>query len=404
MTELNSKKPLGESYGIGQDNPNNEMNANEQSTKTPWFLRLPTAILWKSGLLAVLAAAIALTQAPLEQAQAASTNSLPTFSSLQEGDTIVTMKRKGKIDTIRDWLRSIFGGAAGNQLTKKDLILEAQQAYASQAWKITAYGGIVRSAVSGETVNWYFTVGKPIARSPINADNYSAPTKEEDYQYMDYETGWLYWDEENEIWKSNGEFHRSYGYEAFIPDIINDYYNQGDHGAYYPGHKYYYRGDEGNDGYFITWGVAEKIDLKHEMKSFVFFPGGKDGLLKVRASQHGKDKFKPICYAWLSDMRYEKKNDVIGWTYTERTEPEEHSHELSAIVQTVVDLGDEFVPLNTRLESQTWEKNVSTISWKTVSATVLSGATGKRDDGREFDLSGALVETRIPDQVITTWP
>ena len=34
------------------------MNANEQSTKTPWFLRLPEAILRKNGLLAVLAVGV----------------------------------------------------------------------------------------------------------------------------------------------------------------------------------------------------------------------------------------------------------------------------------------------------------------------------------------------------------
>ena len=55
MTPLNSKNSLDESTGSIKVNHNNAMNANEQSTKTPWFLRLPEAILRKNGLLAVLA-------------------------------------------------------------------------------------------------------------------------------------------------------------------------------------------------------------------------------------------------------------------------------------------------------------------------------------------------------------
>ena len=52
MTPLNSKNSLDESTGSIKVIHNNAMNANEQSTKTPWFLRLPEAILRKNSLIA----------------------------------------------------------------------------------------------------------------------------------------------------------------------------------------------------------------------------------------------------------------------------------------------------------------------------------------------------------------
>ena len=56
MTPLNSKNSLDESTGSIKVTHNNAMNANEQSTKTPWFLSFaPGAILRQIGLIAVLA-------------------------------------------------------------------------------------------------------------------------------------------------------------------------------------------------------------------------------------------------------------------------------------------------------------------------------------------------------------
>ena len=400
-------KPLDDSNGTVKNEPNNAMQPASQTKKTPWHLRFaPGAVLRKSGIIAVLAIAgiaAVLTQGPVEKAEAASTNSLPTFSSLQEGDTIVSMKKKGKGETIRDWLRSIFGGAAGNQLTKKGQILEAQQAIASQAGKIIAYGGIVLSDVESEVFIWYRMSGEAAGHGEAGFDDYRG-AKNRDYEFYDFHITRMKWNADDEIYEEDTEWEGRHYYSSrrgYDPDRINSRYNQGDVGVFWPEHEDYYKGKK---GYLITWGTAQNLDLKHEMKSFISFPPPKARLLKVRASQHGKDKFEPVCYAWLSDMRYVKKNSTIGWTYTERTEPVEHKHELSAIVQTIVDLGDEFIPLNTRLESQTWEKNISTISWETVSTTVSSGSTGTISDGREIDLSGATVETRIPKQVISTWP
>ena len=410
------------------------MQPASQTKKTPWHLRFaPGAILRKKAIIAIIAVVALLTQAPVEKAGAwytidedgnvrsgptppapvsipltwgstnsVSTNSLPTFSSLQEGDTIVAMKKKGAKETIAEWLRNIFGGAAGNQLTKQGQTLVAKPAVANTAGKIIAYGGIFRSSVSGEHAGWMSISGKPITSGTIDASNYNRygdESKERDYYYYDFGYYKLEWDADNEIWKKKPNSNRRrFGTNTSTTiDDINSRFNSGQHGYGHPEDEHYLKGKRG----CVIWiGGAKRIDLKHEMKSIITFPPPKARLLKVRASQHGKDKFKPICYAWLSDMTYTS----TGWTYTERTKPVKHEHELSAIVQTVVDLGDEFVPFLTRLESQTWEKNISTISWETVSATVSSGATGTTDDGREFDLSGAPVETRIPKQVISTWP
>ena len=209
------------------------------------------------------------------------------------------------------------------------------------------------------------------------------------------------WDADNEIYVTDSDWSRHYysSRRGYNPDRINSRYNQGDTGAFWPEHEDYYKGKK---GCLISWGTAQKLDLKHEMKSSILPPIDKE--LKNSASQHGKDKFTPIYKVWLEDMRYEKKNGTIGWTYTERTTFVEVKRELSAIVSSSVDVGDEYIPLNTRWKSETYEDNYSTISWETVSVTVSSGATGTTDDGREFDLSGAPVETRIPKQVITDWP
>ena len=139
------------------------MQPASETTKTPWHLRFaPGAILRKKAIIAIIAVVALLTQAPVEKAEAftlldliqairqlqelastnsVSTNSLPTFSSLQEGDTIVAMKKKGAKETIAEWLRNIFGGAAGNQLTKQGQTLVAQPAVANTAGTVRALGG-----------------------------------------------------------------------------------------------------------------------------------------------------------------------------------------------------------------------------------------------------------------------
>ena len=57
MTPFDSNKPLHNSSGIGQDTPNEAMNATEQSKEAPWFLRFaPGAILRKKAIIAIIAA------------------------------------------------------------------------------------------------------------------------------------------------------------------------------------------------------------------------------------------------------------------------------------------------------------------------------------------------------------
>ena len=51
MSPLNSKNGIDNSSGIGQDNPNEAMNATDQSKKSPWRLRFAGTILAVAGLL-----------------------------------------------------------------------------------------------------------------------------------------------------------------------------------------------------------------------------------------------------------------------------------------------------------------------------------------------------------------
>ena len=433
MSPLNNNQRLDNSTGIGQDNLNEAMQPASQTKKSPWHLRFAPSRLRKSGL-AVLAIATLLTQAPIEKAEAftlldlmnairqsqelASTNSVSTNSppapyQPQDGDKIayVTTTWWGK-RPISDFIRRIIGrwtgGAAGS--VAGNVIYDASkgawvnspsaQAPSGQVW---ARAWISISGVSGEEAQWHFRSGSPIFRKTINADNYVSETKERDYHYYDVTYWRLKWDADDEIWRPGGSgsssyrTYRRYGTSTHMTiDRVNSRYNQGKPGAFYPEHEDYKKGKK---GYLIVWGTAQKLDLKHEMRSSILPPIDKE--LKNSASQHGKDKFTPICRVWLEDMRYEKKNGTIGWTYTERTKPVKVTRELSAIVNSSVDVGDEYILLNTKFRYETWKKNFSTISWETVSATVSNGATGTTDDGREFDLSGAPVETRIPKQVVT---
>lgn len=61
-------------------------------------------------------------------------------------------------------------------------------------------------------------------------------------------------------------------------------------------------------------------------------------------------------------MRYEEKDEVIGWNYTKRTEPELIIKNLSCIAEERKEV--EFIPLNTRLEIYSYRFNESTLFGK----------------------------------------
>ena len=70
----------------------------------------------------------------------------------------------------------------------------------------------------------------------------------------------MIWNEEDEIWKSNGEIQRPYGHQTFLPDVINNAHNQGKPGAYYPDHEDYYKGKSGH--HHLRKRPKERLNLR----------------------------------------------------------------------------------------------------------------------------------------------
>ena len=238
-----------------------------------------------------------------------------------------------------------------------------------------AYIGLWK--MDGETTHWYSKSGEwawqqqwgfdsknpppnPTYPMPlydlytnINSDDY-----DRDYHYFDIHTTWMVWDADNEIWKSNGESQHHYGAGTYLPDCINDAYNQGEPGWKYPEHEDYRKGKK---GYFITYGFAGKNYLSHEFKSIVSGETEHDDLAS-EAEKKKKDKIKPIAYVTVSDMTYESD----GWKYKKRAPTDVHmvSRELSAVADTRVDLNaKEYIPQNARHEETRYQYNKCIVYW-----------------------------------------
>ena len=77
MTQINNNKRLDNPNGSVEIQPNNAMNANEQSKKTPWHLRFAGAILAVAGILLAL---------PGGEVQAQCEDQIPCYDNTEFGD------------------------------------------------------------------------------------------------------------------------------------------------------------------------------------------------------------------------------------------------------------------------------------------------------------------------------
>ena len=140
----------------------------------------------------------------------------------------------------------------------------------------------------------------------------SSDNQKRDYHYIDYTYEELVWDADNEIWKSNGGSQHHYGTGTYLPECINDAYNQGEPGAHYPDHEDY---NKGKEGYLIVHGKAVRNYLSHEFKSIV---SGADKYadLKAEAIKEKKNKFHPYC------LRHGQRYDLHDrWLEMRTTRP-----------------------------------------------------------------------------------
>ena len=226
-----------------------------------------------------------------------------------------------------------------------------------------------------------------------------AMAQERNYEYYMVNSVWIYWNEENERYESNGDS-RYYHGNIYLPTAINNAYNNGRPGD----------AETGKQGFFAESGRTADVDVLHAFDSSVD-ESSKDDLL----ADQGEWTYTPRAYAYVSDMRHEIINyeeDVHGysgtgprWKYTPRSEPiKATATTMSAeedIYQTV-----QVLTWNTRLDRVVMYKNKSKVYWDRESRTLLGGSTvdGKWEDGREgkwelpHDFEG---KTPVPKQKIT---
>ena len=396
MTPFNSKNRLDNSSGIGQDNSNEAMNATEQSKKMPWHLRFAGAgklkeIAATAGIGALYGLLFAgLLFAPLLPHLAAQSSGTPTRTTstaqLQDGaqvQWIWMLPIAGGIGVRIAWRKWLIGtggalavGVGGNAIWDAATKTWTLPPGATRKGRVTARARIGLWKVDGETTHWYSKSGswawqrqsgfnRNDPDDELNTDpDVSYPSSDDqkrDYHYFDLHTWWLYWDEDNEIWKSNGESGHHYGDSYYYPNIFNAAYNQGDPGQKYPGHEDYYKGKE---GYFIYYGYAGKNYLSHEFYSAVHRGKDEDLAAEAKLDKYKKDKFNPYCLVTVSDMTY----TANGWKYERRAPSERHrvTRELSAVENDAETLNaKEYIPQNTRHEKTVYFYNNCIVYWKT---------------------------------------
>ena len=369
--------------------------------------------------------------APLMPHLAAQSSGTPTITSstaqLQDGAqpqwvwVILPVVGIGVRITFQQWLRNraraIAGGvaisAAGgigsvaiwNQATKTWTLPPG----ATRKGRVTARARIGIWKVDGERTHWYSNSGEwawqsqwgfnrndPDDELNTNPDvgSVSSDNEKRDYHYYDYWTDWMFWDADNEIWKSNGESQQHYGDGWYYPGIINDQHNQGEPGWKYPDHEDYRKGKK---GWFIWYGDAVKNYLSHEFYSAVH--SGKDEDLAAEAKKANKDKFNPYCLVTVSDMTY----TANGWTYERRAPSERHrvTRELIAVENDAETLNaKEYIPQNARHEKTVYFYNNCIVYWKTETRWKTDNI---QPEGSDIIFEGQSIpyEVYVPEQQIT---
>lgn len=209
----------------------------------------------------------------------------------------------------------------------------------------------------------------------------------------------MVWDEDNEIWRSSshsssGLHKRIYGSTGYDPDKINSFRNNGKPGSYYPDHDDY---DKGKKGWFIWVGDNVKNYLEHEFRSTIMNRKDENLAAKAKDPKRKKDKFKPAVLVTLDDMTYESD----GWNYERRSEKTFIQEELSAVENDSVDLGEEFIPRNTRWVKEQYQYNVSIVYWKVETEWTTGDIRVDRTD-EVFEDKTVPIQYEVPEQQIDT--
>lgn len=403
------------------------MTANEQSKKTPWFLRFAPGVLKLKEITAtagigtiyglLFAGLLFAPLLPHLEAQSSGTPTITSFTDqLQDGAqpqwvwVILPVVGIGVRIAWRKWLLGASATAAGtiggravwNAATKTWELPPG----ATRKGRIRAMGDIWLSKVDGERTYWYNRSGEWISQegwrydlngSPIHNTHVDSANTNRDYHYIDYTYEELVWDEDNEIWTSGtNAATRIYNNNGYDPNFVNRWRNNGEHGAWYPDHDDYKKGKE---GYVIVWGTNAKNYLSHEFKSIVS-GADKNADLKAEAEKEKKDKFNPIAIVTVSDMTY----TANGWKYERRAPTDAHvvTRKLSAVEDDTETLNDkEYIPQNARHEETKYQFDICVTYWKAETDWKIGNF---QPEGSNIILTNQRMPYRkyVPEQYITS--
>ena len=371
MSSFNNEINLDRAVGAGETAFKAEEKMRNSSKKTPWHLRFAPGVLNLKGIAAtaglgtiygLLFAGLLLMPFQSHQATAAD----PPAEDNYEAQVIPLIPILIKIGWGAAGSAVFWAGLQGT----KYIIEESKTPNGT----VVAVADLVLDSQSIKKHHWYngdFFETTPYVDKGLLA-------QEEQYEYYEIHSVWIYWNEENERYESNGDSRTYYG-NIYLPTAINNAYNNSSPGD----------AETGKEGFFAEAGRTEDVDVLHAFDSSVD-ESSKDNLL----ADQGEWTYTPRAYAYVSDMRYEIINyeeDVHGysgtgpgWKYTPRSKP------IKATATTMNAEEDDYQTVqvltwNTRMDRVVMYKNKSKVYWKRESRTLQGGSTvdGKWEDGRE---------------------
>ena len=354
MTQLNSKKRLDNSNGIGQDNSNETMNAK----KTPGFLRFAGAVNLKEiGATAGIGALYGLLFAGLLlmpfQSHRATAASPPAEDNYE--DQALPVLGIGAVFVI--------GFVAGYLATAawEGTKWKAKQSKLPKG-KVVAITDLVKHSHYLSDVAW--SHGDKQDERTIQYPHYNAV----DYSYYYIHVTEIVWDAEEGEFRRKGQWYWS---GADYAPYSLDPYNTAD-----------YNGESGEfdgAGYHIILGHTENVNLTHAFDSDVDASNKDDNLASdSRSPQY----YKPEATAWLSQMRY--RGGHGHFTYKKLNRPITREKQMSTTRNNYKTV--DIVPKLRRLDRSTIRFNKNTLFWKWGEKTVPAGSTKTvtNPDGEKF--------------------
>ena len=257
MRTLNNKNKIDRAVGAAENTSKEEATMRNSSKKTPWHLRFAPGVL-KLKEIAVTAGIgtiygllfAGLLFAPLMPHLEAQSSGTPTRTTstaqLQDGaqvQWIWMLPIAGGIGVRIAWRKWLLGsggavaaGYVGTALWDATTKTWTLPPGATRKGRVTARARIGIWKVDGEKTHWYgrgagewaYTSRWGFNRNDpddeLNTDPdvgfVSSADKKRDYDYFDLWTTWMVWDEDNEIWKSNGGSQHHYGTGTYLPECI----------------------------------------------------------------------------------------------------------------------------------------------------------------------------------------